>query len=423
MPHPDGPLEARKVTRRDLLGGAAVAAGALAALPALGVGRAGASPRALVQPSGNMPTPGGGTQQGLHPYILDRMQAAHLPSLAAAVVRDGDITWARGYGKADREAGIAADPDTVYMLASVSKTIICAAAMQLWEQGSLDLDADVNTYLPFPVRNPAYPSTAITARQLLTHTSSIHDRYSLWGTMYHPTPQGYCHGDPTISMHDLLAGYLVPGGPYFVAGQNFYGQTPGQYYHYSNIGADVAAYLVEVISGTDYDQFCKDNIFTPLGMTQTGYHLADITTPNLAMPYRYDIGAARFEPYYQYGYPDYPCGCLRTSATMLSRWLRCFMNYGELEGVRILKRTTVEEIRRPQIPGNWWQGLIFYYSANHGNPLIGHSGSDFGVATKMFFEADADRPKGVIMLANRYVTGWKAWSATQDIEARLLAMP
>jgi hypothetical protein len=104
---------------------------------------------------------------------------------------------------------------------------------------------------------------------------------------------------------------------------------------------------------------------------------------------------------------------------MLSRWLRCFMNDGELDGVRILKKTTVEEIRRPQIPGNWWQGLIFYYLANRGNPLLGHSGSDYGVSTDMFYEVNADRPKGVIALGNRYVYTWNAWYASQDIFKRL----
>ncbi|MEP7060511.1 MAG: hypothetical protein ABI828_07245, partial [Actinomycetota bacterium] len=149
------------------------------------------------------------------------------------------------------------------------------------------------------------------------------------------------------------------------------------------------------------------------------YHLADISTPNLMMPYRYRNATNTYTPFYQYGYPDYPSGALRTSARSLSRWLSRFTNFGALDRTRILKRATVEEIRRPQIPGNWWQGLIWYYRAHHGEQLIGHNGSDYGVNTSMFVESQGRHPRGVIMLGNRYFYSGDAWHAKVDIEDRL----
>lgn len=407
---PEGP-DGSSLTRRDFFARTSMAAGALALSPLLRGADADAVGPAVADPEVRAFGP------GLDRFIRSKMRAAHLPSLTAATVRGERITWAKGYGLADDKAHLEADPDTVYMLASISKTFICAALMQLWEAGSVDLDADVNTYLPFPVRNPKHPNSKITARMLLTHTSSIADRYSVWGTLADPTPYGYCRGDATIALGTWLADYLVSGGAYYVADKNFYATRPGKRYHYSNIGADVAAYMVEAVSGQPFGDYCRDHLFTPLGMSQTGYHLSDITTPNLAMPYRYEHGSGRYKAYFQYGYPDYPCGCLRTSANSLSIWLRCFMNHGTCEGVQILKPSTVREIFRPQIPGNWWQGLIWYYDSRGGDVLIGHNGGDYGVNTGMYFAPKRD--VGVVTLSNRYVGGWYAWYRYLDIQDRL----
>ncbi len=194
---------------------------------------------------------------------------------------------------------------------------------------------------------------------------------------------------------------------------------PGDEFHYSNIGADLAGYLVESASGQPFSEYCAENLFQPLGMTQTGWHLTDISTTNFAVPYRYDSKTNSYQSYPQYGYPDYPSGSLRTSTSALSIWLRCFMNGGSFEGARVLQSSTVEEIFRPQIPGNGRQGLAWYYQRKDGELLLGHGGSDFGVHTDMFF-APA-RGVGFIALSNRNFYGSDAWPAGQAINARLLA--
>jgi CubicO group peptidase (beta-lactamase class C family) len=260
----------------------------------------------------------------------------------------------------------------------------------------------------------------ITARMLLTHTSSVRDRVGLWGSVSHPTPvTGYTAGDSPLALGDVLGGYLVPGGAYFIDGRCYNTYPPGSTYQYSNIGADVAAYLVESVSGTPFGQYCLDNLLTPLGMTRSGYHLADISTSDLAVPYRCDIHTREFTAFPQYGYGDFPCGCMRTSANALSIWLRCFMNRGTLDGTRILHAATVKEIMRPQLRGTeWGQGLIWYRVREAGNLLIGHNGGDYGVTTNMYFAPDRD--VGVITLTNRYIGGWPAWYAFLDIQDRLL---
>ena len=131
--------------------------------------------------------------------------------------------------------------DTVLNVASISKTFTNAAVLQLWEDGRIDLDDDVNRYLPFRLVHPRHPGTAITFRHLLTHTASIGD-----GEAY---DSSYACGDPAVSLGDWIEGYLVAGGKYYDAEESFLDAEPGETYSYSNVGFGLLGFLVEHISG------------------------------------------------------------------------------------------------------------------------------------------------------------------------------
>ena len=107
--------------------------------------------------------------------IEQQMRAAKIPGAAVAVVKDGEIVFAKGYGYADPVTMQPVTPDTLFTIASVSKTVTGTALMELYEQGQFDLDEDINRYLPFSVGNAMYPEDKVTFRMLLTHTSSIID--------------------------------------------------------------------------------------------------------------------------------------------------------------------------------------------------------------------------------------------------------
>jgi CubicO group peptidase (beta-lactamase class C family) len=341
---------------------------------------------------------------GLDDYIRTQMETAHIPGLAACVIYDGDIVWAKGYGWADIEEGRRVTPDTDFMLASVSKTIVATAAMQQVEAGRLTLDGDVNSVLPFSVRNPTYPDDPITLFQLLTHTSSIDD--------YWPTLRGnYDYsGDSDIALRDFCEGYLVPGGSYYDP-TDYFPAAPGSRYSYSNMGATLAALLVEEATGTPFDRYCDDNIFAPLRMNRTSWMLADLKTKTLAMPYRYDRTADCYRPYGHYGYPDYPDGQLRSSVSQLGRFLALYSNDGVYRGVRLLDEETVRRVLAPQVdPLEPGQGLIWYESGS----LTGHNGGDFGVRTEMYF--DPETGAGAIVLTNS-----NSGSSPERIASRLIA--
>ncbi len=348
-------------------------------------------------------------------YLRRKRVEANTPGIAVAVVREEEIVWSAGVGWADREQGIRATSDTVFQLASVSKTVTCAGIMALVEDGLIDLDADINAYLPFEVHVPYAPAAPITMRQLLTHTSAIRDRWDVWGTPW-SEPTLYFHGDSPIPLGDFCRSYFVHGESEYRRRKNFYEWAPGDRYAYSNLATALAGYVAEAASGVDFNELCKQRIFEPLGMADTGFRLADVGTPNLAMPYSLKQG--EFEPIFHYGYPDYPDGALRTSAAHLARWLGAFMNLGTFEGVRVLDAATVREIKRNQIPDlvDWRQGLIWYAEPTWGFTMMGHTGGDYGQSTRMFFRPD--RRVGIVSLTNAYLGG-RRWGAFSEIERRL----
>jgi len=356
--------------------------------------------------------------RNLEDLVRRKLHEAKTPGIAVAVIRGEQLVWSTGVGWADIEREIRVTPETLFMLASVSKTVTCAGIMALVEDGRLDLDADINDSLPFGVHIPAAPSARITMRHLLTHTSAIRDRWWIWGSPY-SNPTLYFHGDSPIPLGRFMRSYCVPGEKEYYERANFYERRPGTAYAYSNLAVALAGYVAEAISGVDFDAWCSHRILHPLGMTNSGFRLADVSRLNLAMPYRRNKHSGEFRPFFQYGYPDYPDGALRTSAVHLATWLGAFMNFGKLRGMRVLDRSTVEEIRRNQIPNivGWHQGLIWYGGSPNGYFRMGHTGGDYGVSTRMFFRPD--RRVGVVSLTNAYL-GDGRWEAFRDIELRLL---
>ncbi|HEY3475569.1 MAG TPA: serine hydrolase domain-containing protein, partial [Anaerolineales bacterium] len=112
----------------------------------------------------------------LDDYFDSKMTEYHIAGAAVSIVKDGKLLFAKGYGYADLEKSIPVDPDqTIFRIGSVGKTFTWTAVMQLVEQGKLDLDADINTYLDFRIPD-TYPEP-ITLKHLMTHTSGFEDRW------------------------------------------------------------------------------------------------------------------------------------------------------------------------------------------------------------------------------------------------------
>lgn len=105
--------------------------------------------------------------------IQDEMQKRRIPALTACIIKNADIVWMKSYGRADKLNQIPAASHTIFLLASMSKTVVATAVLQLAERGLIDIDQDISQYLPFPLRNPTHPLAMITPRMLLTHSSGL----------------------------------------------------------------------------------------------------------------------------------------------------------------------------------------------------------------------------------------------------------
>lgn len=328
-------------------------------------------------------------------YLLGKMSQGRISGASSVVIKDGKWIYSSNLGKANLATDKAPDQQTIYMLASVSKTMTATAIMQLRERNLLDLDVDINRYLPFPVRTPGFANDSITARMLLTHTSAIQDDWNTLGALY-------VYGDSPISLNAFLKGYLVPGGTYYNA-TNFYSYRPGAQYNYSNIGATLAAYLVEHITGDAFSHYCDTAIFQKLCMNNTSFLLSGIgDTTSIARPYYWD--GSNYEDAGLYGYPDYPDGQLRSTATDMARFMTMYLQYGEYDGSRILDSATVDYMLQQQTPVSADQGLMFYSgTSSNGDKLWGHNGGDVGVNTAMYF--NMKKKTGAVVLTNGDGTG------------------
>jgi CubicO group peptidase (beta-lactamase class C family) len=335
------------------------------------------------------------TTSTLDSFFTAILSTYHVPGLAACIVKKDSILWQGYYGYADLPKNKPITDSTIFMACSISKTIIVTALMQLYERGKFKLDDSVNAYLPFQVRNPRYPGTPITFRMLLTHTSSIRDN---WNVMpWQP-------GDYPIPLATYCQEYFTPGGQYYNASLNFSRSVPGTTYQYSNIGGTLAGYLVEVMSGVPFDNYCRDSVFVPLQMSKASWFLRDLDTNLVARPYTYSSGM--YVDNGLLGFPFYPCGQLRMTAASLARFLMANINGGELRGTQILDTATVRMIRTVYVPTivspfQYQGGLIWWKEQYTRHKLWGHDGSFLGAATAMYLsEVDST---GVIFLAN---TDW-----------------
>jgi CubicO group peptidase (beta-lactamase class C family) len=330
----------------------------------------------------------------LEEWLTWLMGEAKVPGASLCFLKDGELYWKKHLGYANIEQNIPVNDSTVFLTCSISKTIVVTAVMQLYEQGLFKLDDDINEYLPFTVRNPNYPDSAITFRQLMTHLSSINDEL---GILEGLTTYG---NDCPIPLGDFLSGYLVQDGAYYSTG-NFSDFPPLGEYDYSNVGASLLAYLVETISNMDFEEYCQEHIFSPLGMEQTSFRLANLDQDLIAIPYLQEDGNLVPEPHP--GFPVYPAANLRTSAVHLSRILSMYMQHGTFGKVRILNDSTIDLIttlQYPEILVEEPMGLIWFYKYNY----FKHGGYFPGAQAEYGFTKA--RKSGMICVGNSSNQDW-----------------
>ncbi|MBR6706184.1 MAG: peptidoglycan-binding protein [Clostridia bacterium] len=286
---------------------------------------------------------------------------------AAVITRDGEtlLTW--GWGGTDE--------DTCFRIASVTKWVTAIGLMTLYDQGLIDLDADISVYLPFEVRNPGYSGEKITARMLLNHTSSLRPDT----TDYHPEwsrigTNGY---DP-IFMENL---------------------QPGSMYSYADFDGALLGSLIEAITGESVQTYMDRTVFKPLGLTAaytpkllpSGASTADLlsTAGTVQISVKKDIE----RDFNLYADPvencGYTVGRLFINASSLSVLAQMMIEGGTYRGVRILKENTVRLMESDMTPAQSPYGLgQVRLNQFPGGTWYGHQGRYGGLSSNVYYQKE-----------------------------------
>ncbi|GAB3504320.1 serine hydrolase domain-containing protein [Emticicia fontis] len=333
----------------------------------------------------------------LDSFIEDKLKESGMVGLGAAIIVNKEVVWIKGYGYADKEAGKPFTPNTIMNIGSISKTFTGVALMRAVEEKKLSLDEDINQYLPFKVVNPNFPNENITLRHLAIHTSGIADAYPTYDSVYH------YGGDSPVKLGDFLKSYFEPTGKFY-SKENFLNHKLGTYREYSNIGAALAGYIVEIVTGKKLNVYTGQHIFKPLKMNNTGWFFSEINRANHSKLYEKQNGS--IENIELYGEITYPDGGVRTSVSDLSKFFISLLNDGQYKGIRILKKTSVDEMlkfhytagNKPENVELNEKNAGIFWSTKLNTTRIGHGGSDPGLKTEML--SDLSKEVAVILFTN-----------------------
>ncbi len=287
-----------------------------------------------------------------------------------AVAKDGELIFARGYGFKDIEHQVPVDPyTTLFRPGSVSKLFTWVAVMQQVEQGNLDLDTDVNEYLE-AVEIPATFDQPVTLRHIMTHTAGFEDGALGYLIIKDPAK--------AVPLQEAMQRYRQERI-----------NPPGAQTAYSNYATALAGLIVSNVSGKPFNQVIQDEIFTPLGMSNASFEepLPGELAEQMAKSYGFEAGAQTEQPFEiiaSFG----PAGAQSASAVDMVRFAQAILNGGELDGVRILREDTVEEMLSRQFTHDdrlMGMALGFYETDKQGTRVLGHGGdtqwfhSDLGI--------------------------------------------
>ncbi|MEO7313842.1 MAG: serine hydrolase domain-containing protein [Ginsengibacter sp.] len=318
------------------------------------------------------------------------MEEHPVVGLSVAVVKEGKLFYTRSFGLKNIENNIPLTDESLFRIASISKSFTVTSLMQLIEKKKLKLTDDASTLMGFKVRNPRYPEKVITLEMLLSHTSGINDS------------QGYF----TLDAIDPAK------NPDWQKCYNDY--EPGNGYMYCNLNFNMAGSILEKYSGERFDQYVVNHVLSPLHL-KGGYNVNNLDAGSFATIYDYNVDSTKFiaspSAYalrkqeidnYVMGYttPVFsPTGGLKISAPDLARYMLMHMKEGKLNGTRIISRKSEQAMRKPRSDKeNYGLALETTSKLIPGETLIGHTGSAYGLFSAMFFEPK--KKFGIVVISN-----------------------
>ncbi|MFW9809035.1 MAG: serine hydrolase domain-containing protein [Candidatus Thorarchaeota archaeon] len=320
------------------------------------------------------------------------MEDGEIPAMQEAIIENNEIKYVKGFGNQT-------DSNTVFVIGSIQKMFTSCCVMQLVENGVIDLDDDVDNYLPYNVTHPHYPDIPITPRMLLTHRSGL-DReiYYLFcwdteGLLYPEYKSVYNSEIVGMTLREFMENTFTPGGIGYRS--DIWQFEPGTEFGYSSVGYTVLKHLIEVLSGTTYEQYMQEHILTPMGLTNTGFNVSIFE--NHSIPYIRYMGTNHEFVLWNGN------TVLRSTATDLAKFLLMHISSGTYNGVQILESETIDQMREiasvNQYSAYGLDNLGYGYALHkYVGDIYGHSGSSVGGMGAVFYNPITQR--GIVHLQN-----------------------
>lgn len=306
-------------------------------------------------------------QTELDSALNQLMQVYELPGLAVGIIKGNKVVYAKGFGL--RRVGLPGSIDihSSFHMASVSKTFVAMAILQLVDKGKLTLDSPLTKYIPyFKMKDLRYKK--ITIKQMLTHTSGFPDVKDYgWDR-----PQ-YEDGALEKYIRDSVSQYKLL-------------YNPGLQFSYSNMAYDVLAEVIAQVSGMPFETYMKENIFTPCGMSNSTFLVKDVpqrfaTSPHVLNNDCY-FGVSELYPYNR---SHAGSSTLHSNIEDMLKWESVFINNGKFEGKEILSPESMKMMLSSQplhtFDESGSEGLGLFIENVNGKKLINHLGSDIGYST------------------------------------------
>jgi len=320
------------------------------------------------------------------------MSKTHLPAISVAAVENGQIIYSKGFGLRNRAYGLAATPNTLYAIGSVTKSFTALSIMQLFNEGKLSLDDPVSKYAPLELKSMGEP---VKIWHLLTHSSGI---------------PALAYAEAIIRYATGAGGKWIPMATYdelfaFMQEAEKWALTkPGERWFYLNEGYLLLGYIIEKVSGVNYQKYVENNILEPLGMKRTFFGREKLERdPDAAVPYIITKEGEQKESVYVYSLSA--DGGLISNVMDLARYIIMYLNRGEYDGNRILPSHLIEEMEKPRVklPVQIFGGEAYAYGLMTipnflGYKLVGHGGSVLSATAYIGYIPE--RKIGIALLAN-----------------------
>ena len=337
--------------------------------------------------------------------IRQEMEKQQVTGLSIALVDDQKVVWAEGFGYADKARKIAATPDTIYRAGSISKLFTATAAMQLSDDGLLNIDQPLQRYLPeFSIKSRFPEAAPVTPRTLLTHHSGLPS--DLLKGMWSRSPVSLAE-EVTLLRDEYAA------------------NPPGYVFSYSNVGVTLLGHTLEKIVDRDFASHMGISLFLPLRMTSSSFSPKIDRSSLASKAYRANEEAEETP------LRDVPAGGLNTSVLDLSRFVSMVFADGWSREHQILKSGTIAEMLRPQnsnvpldlsfhVGLGWMLGNIGGIDIKNAGPVAHHSGATLHHRSQLIILPE--QKLGVVVLANSASAGGLVNSvATETLKLALEA--